>query len=281
MEDIVYGKMELDDSILDLTEASVVQRLKGISQGGAVQFAYPEIKTTRFEHSVGVSYLIKLLGGDLKEQVAGLLHDVSHTAFSHVVDYVLENQKEDYHETIKEKFLTATDLNQKLEKHNFTGKDFYHEDGFPILEKPLPKLCADRIDYTLRDLISFKKITPGEAREFIDDLVFYNGEIAVRTPRMAEWFKQSYQILNNGFFRDPKNLIANDILKRLLKSALQKKIITLEDFVKTDQEMIEIILSSKEQDLLQQWNQLNNIDPRTQNIPEVPFKERVIEPLIK
>jgi len=51
--------------------------------------------TTRFDHSVGVMLLIRKLGAGsspasalLKEQVAALLHDVSHTAFSHVIDYV-------------------------------------------------------------------------------------------------------------------------------------------------------------------------------------------------
>ena len=36
--------------------------------------------------------LIKKLGGSVEEQIAGLLHDVSHTAFSHVIDYVFDNK---------------------------------------------------------------------------------------------------------------------------------------------------------------------------------------------
>lgn len=54
----------------------------------------------RYDHSVGVMLLIRMLGGTLEEQIAGLLHDVSHTAFSHVADYVFENRDEDYHEII-------------------------------------------------------------------------------------------------------------------------------------------------------------------------------------
>ncbi len=37
--------------------------------------------------------LVNRLGGSLEEQIAALLHDVSHTAFSHVIDYVLEQKR--------------------------------------------------------------------------------------------------------------------------------------------------------------------------------------------
>jgi HD superfamily phosphohydrolase len=42
--------------------------------------------------------LIWRLGGSLREQLAGLLHDVSHAAFSHLIDHVLDVAEEDYHE---------------------------------------------------------------------------------------------------------------------------------------------------------------------------------------
>ena len=47
---------------------------------------------TRYEHSVGVMLLARRVGGGLREQVAALLHDVSHTAFSHVIDHVFHDQ---------------------------------------------------------------------------------------------------------------------------------------------------------------------------------------------
>ena len=98
VNDAVYGKIKFDDAIANIIETKPLQRLKHIHQGGAVFLAYPNISTSRFEHSIGVCHLIGILGGNQKEQIAGLLHDISHTAFSHVIDYVLEDKNEDFHE---------------------------------------------------------------------------------------------------------------------------------------------------------------------------------------
>ena len=76
----------------------------------AIFLADPNISTSRFEHSLGVCHLIKILNGSQKEQIAGLLHDIPHTAFSHVIDYVLENKGENFHEKHKLRFLLNREL---------------------------------------------------------------------------------------------------------------------------------------------------------------------------
>src|SRR5579872_5841205 len=88
VHDDVYGTYNIHEPVLiDLLQSSAVTRLKGIHQGGSAYLVMKRRDNTRFEHSVGVMSLIRCLGGSLHEQIAGLLHDVSHTAFSHVVDY--------------------------------------------------------------------------------------------------------------------------------------------------------------------------------------------------
>lgn len=86
-QDLLYGAVELPEAITTLLHTPPIQRLRGIHQGGAIVLANPTINHTRFDHSVGVMLLIRRLGGSLREQLAGLLHDVSHTAFSHLITY--------------------------------------------------------------------------------------------------------------------------------------------------------------------------------------------------
>ncbi|MDR3150417.1 MAG: HD domain-containing protein [Candidatus Peribacteria bacterium] len=48
-------------------------------------------ENSRFLHSVGVFLLLRKFGASLEEQIAGLIHDTSHSVFSHTIDYINEN----------------------------------------------------------------------------------------------------------------------------------------------------------------------------------------------
>src|ERR1700733_6161088 len=102
--DSIYGRETIVDPVLlDLLDSTAVRRLRGVLQHGVTALLEITKPITRFEHSVGVMLLVRRAGGDLKEQVAALLHDVSHTAFSHVIDHVFHDQgTQSYHEQKKE-----------------------------------------------------------------------------------------------------------------------------------------------------------------------------------
>ncbi|MCJ7703374.1 MAG: HD domain-containing protein, partial [Anaerolineales bacterium] len=84
--DPVYGPVEITEPVLlDLMESRAIQRLHGVLQHGVSALVGITSPTSRFEHSVGALLLVRRLGASLEEQVAALLHDISHTAFSHVI----------------------------------------------------------------------------------------------------------------------------------------------------------------------------------------------------
>ena len=93
-KDKVYGDVVFKERILvDLINTDLMKRLKRVNQGGPFVLLRPDhewrkFKTTRFDHSVGVCVLLKKFNSSLKEQIAGLLHDVSHTVFSHSLDFL-------------------------------------------------------------------------------------------------------------------------------------------------------------------------------------------------
>src|SRR5205823_11476012 len=100
--DRVYGDVTIDDPrLLALIACPTFQRLKGIRQAGPSAFAFPFKTVTRYEHSLGVYWLLRRLDADLREQVAGLLHDISHTAFSHAVDFVFASEEQNHPEQPK------------------------------------------------------------------------------------------------------------------------------------------------------------------------------------
>ncbi|MGL5329866.1 MAG: HD domain-containing protein, partial [Peptostreptococcaceae bacterium] len=169
--DSIYGEFEIEGIFKQLIETKEVQRLKGVHQGGASYLINPKWNVTRYEHSIGTMLLIRLLGGTIEEQIAGLLHDISHTAFSHVIDFVLKNNEEDYHEKIYDKIIEESDIPQILSKYGYNYKDIlFDESKWTILEKSAPKLCADRIDYTLRDMYHYGFIEDEEVKCFLSNL---------------------------------------------------------------------------------------------------------------
>ena len=102
IKDDIYISHRIEDkSLVSLINSSSVQRLKDISQLGIPDEYSHRKGFSRYEHSLGVLILLKNLGASLEEQVAGLLHDVSHTPFSHVMDWVIgDPSKEDYQDNI-------------------------------------------------------------------------------------------------------------------------------------------------------------------------------------
>ena len=152
LHDRVYGRISVDDAgILDLIGCPTFQRLKGVMQAGPSSLAFPFKDVTRYEHSLGVFVLLRRLRAPRREQVAGLLHDISHTAFSHAVDFVFTSEEQDHHEHLKPLMLDRPDLARALAGLGYTPREFYDDSIYPLLEQPIPWLCADRLDYFLRD----------------------------------------------------------------------------------------------------------------------------------
>jgi len=140
--DAIYGEVDIEEPVLfDLMQTQAMQRLRGVLQHGITALIGITRPVTRFDHSLGVMLLVRRLGGALEEQIAALLHDVSHTAFSHVIDYVVDgHDSQSYHEEWKESHLAASDVPHTLARYGYDWRDFLHEENYPLLEQPAPRL---------------------------------------------------------------------------------------------------------------------------------------------
>jgi uncharacterized protein len=283
VKDEIYGEYEVEAVLKDLIQSKPVQRLKGIHQGGASYLVNPKWNVTRYEHSMGVMLLIRRLGGSIEEQIAGLLHDVSHTAFSHVIDFVLENESEDFHEEIFEEILLQSEVPQILKKHGYS-MDVIIKGDFPLLEQPLPLLCADRIDYTLRDLNRYNYITMDEVEAFLPSLYVKDDVICIKGIQHADWFVQTYYREVQDFFMNPLNVYGYDKLIKLLQEALRAKVITKDDFLLTDEEVLEKIKQSGEHELIGRYEEIIKPVKLQENEKEYEIhlkgKPRLIDPTV-
>lgn len=243
INDRLYGEADLEPVLTDLIHSKAVQRLNGIHQGGACFLVNPAWNISRCEHSIGVMLLIRRLGGSLEEQIAGLLHDVSHTAFSHVADDVFNMENEDYHEQMFRQWVKQSDIPWILDTYGFKDEDIlYDEKKWTLLEQPAPSLCADRIDYTLRDSLAYGFGDQEEIGRFLETgLTVVEGEICCTSTEHAEWFTRLYYQEVIDFFMNPLNVYALCTLSQMLKKALDMRIITGRDFFKTDTELLAML----------------------------------------
>jgi hypothetical protein len=202
--DRVYGEVSVDEpKVLALIESPTFRRLQGIKQAGPSAFAFPFKTVTRYEHSLGVYLLLRRLGAGTREQVAGLLHDISHTAFSHAVDFVFSSDEQDHHEELKPDFLDRPDLAPALAALGFSPHDFYDDSVYPLLERPLPWLCADRLDYFLRDSLACGVSSPGVARRVLDDLAVLDSTIVFTRVEVAREVVALFGEMNREWWASP------------------------------------------------------------------------------
>jgi HD superfamily phosphohydrolase len=200
---------------------------------------------SRYEHSTGVMLLLRIFGANLEEQVAGLLHDVSHLAFSHVADWLFhegKNGKEIYHELIQKKFISKTQIPQILQKYNLDIEKIFQPENYPLLEKDCPNLCADRIDYFLRQLYYF-----GE-RDLTENILGYlivkNEEFIFDNIKTAKSAANRYLDMQMQNWSDKHSIINIHIFSNVLRLALDKNIIARKDFEKDDEYIMQKIESS-------------------------------------
>lgn len=256
--DYIYGEFELEDVLIELINCDAVQRLKYIHQVGATYLIKEELNVNRFEHSIGVMLLIRLLGGSLKEQIAGLLHDISHTAFSHVIDFVFDNSDEDYHELIFDEVVINSKIPYILNKYGYDFKEILeNEEQWTILERKAPRLCADRVDYTLRDMYKYGFTNKNEINEFLKNIQVLDGEIVTNDIESARWFLELYYTEVIDFFMNPINGYSYDKLSKAIKIAIDENELNLKDILKTDNEVIDILNRSKNNQIISLMKSLN------------------------
>jgi HD superfamily phosphohydrolase len=261
--DAVYGLVEINEPVLlELLQSAALRRLQGVLQHGISGLIGLTRPTTRFEHSLGVMVLVQRLGGSLTEQIAALLHDVSHTAFSHVIDYVFDgHDSQAYHEEKKEAYLASTDLPGVLSRHGYDWQVFLPEDHYPLLEQPAPRLCADRLDYFLRDSRDLGLATADQVQAVLDHLIVRAGRIGVDELETARWLGYTYIAADEASWANFREVGLYEVTARAIKRGLQLGVIGEEDFWGVDQTLWRKLQAAADSDLQQQLK-LISLDTR-------------------
>ena len=170
----LYGFISITPRMRNIIDTPEFKRLHNLRQLGLTYLIYPSANHTRFEHSLGVSHLAKILSSSLQKnqpelgitdneielvQIAGLIHDIGHGPFSHLYDE--EFSPNLHHESRGQKLfvtmVTKYELQFTKEEIKFIidciepPKNLEGNFKFQIVSNKLCSIDVDKIDYIQRD----------------------------------------------------------------------------------------------------------------------------------
>lgn len=287
----IYGTTIVTEPvIIDLINDKFMQRLKEVNQYGIDYYVYKPENYTRYDHSLGVFFLVRKYGACLREQIAALLHDVSHTVFSHVGDFLFNkfNNKDSHQDDIHYKFIKKTSLKNVLKKHGYKIKDILHKNGsFTCLEADLPDLCADRLEYNLFGGLLEGIININDINTILNDLKFKNGIWYFTDPKVAKLFANVTAYLTVNKWTSPDTMAIDLLSAETLKLALEVNLLSMDDiYYGYDSKIWSKLLLSKNHMVKNHVNKLLNfknfykLDSNNFDF-FIKLKCRVVDPFVK
>ena len=291
-------------------ELPIMQRLSGI--GLLCGTDWTSLYKNRFfysrlDHSVGVALIIWNFTKDKTQTIAGLLHDVSTTVFSHVSDFrkgdaLTQTSTE---EPTTEMILSDSALCKLLESDGIEPKDVVDYHIYPIADNEIPSLSADRLEYmypsglALDGSWTFEEI----AKTYNDLIILKNEEnkeeLGFKTIEMAELYCKKFCMIGH-ILQLNENKLSLQLLSQIMSKAVELNVLQEEDFMTLSEskiiEKIESFISKKTLSLEEQkfatmyntFRKMTKVEHTSQKLPEDKYfcvslkvKQRYINPLVK
>jgi len=288
----LYGDFTVIEPVLiELFNSSTMERIKHVRQYGAEDYVIKQIKEyTRYEHCVGVWALLRMYGASLEEQVAGLLHDTSHTVFSHVGDVLFKHKSMlfSYQDTIHQWYLQHQNIDSLLADYNIPFDAICNHHKHSMLEQNLPDICADRLEYNLHAGILTNMLTADDIKIILNDLMYHEGCWFFVTKESAKKLAL-VSLFNTEFvWASPAAQYITQCIADALERALSIKLLTHDDIhFSTDDIVWNTLLTSDDPIIVQSIDNImnhtqdNRITTYQKKQPLIQKKFRGLDPLIK
>ena len=245
------------------------------------------------DHSIAVALIIWHFTRDKKQTLSGLFHDIATPAFKHCVDflngdYMTQESTEDLTTEIIKK---SSEIVKLLERDNIKISEIDDYHIYPVADNDTPKLSADRLEYSLSNaLFTYKIIDKESIKEIYNDIEIQRNseneiELGFKTKKIARKFVSVTSKLSIIYREDrtrySMQFIA-DILKRLSN---EKKILKQDLYNLKESEVIDIIESSKYNDIFNIWKNATKVKTSKEEPKDVYYvhhgaKIRYIDPLV-
>ena len=247
-------------------ETPEMQRLSGIGQACGCDYTalYEHaFFHTVLSHSIGVALIIWnfMRGQDERLRkcaaLAGLFHDIATPTFKHCIDFLKgdhENQEATEEQT-EQLIRGDKEIMKLLARDGISVEEVCDYSLYPLADNKSPRLCADRLDYTLMNLAYRTKAWEIEdiQQAYQDMIVLTNEddepEIGFKTTTIAEKYILACRHLWPTWY-DNRDRITMQFVADTLKKMVEKSFLREDDFYKLSEcQIINKILKCKDKSI--------------------------------
>ncbi len=245
---------------------------------------------SRCQHSLSCALITWHFTQDIRQSVASLFHDISTPVFAHVVDFLNGDylKQESTEEKTAQMIRESREIGVLLRKYGLKPDDVSDYHRFPICDNDSPKLSADRLEYTLGNIVNFSLKTEDKVREYYDDLRITENEegtpeLAFSDFDIAEEFALDSLKCSNIYVSD-EDRYSMQILAEILRLAIDYGIISYDQLYTDEPSVIEKLHGAKITTAL--WNkfcamkEMYDPQPDDLNARIINAKKRYIDPLV-
>ena len=244
------------------------------------------------DHSVAVALIIWHFTHDKKQTLAGLFHDISTPVFKHCIDFLNGDYmtQESTENLTTDIIKNSKEIMSLLKRDNIDISEVDNYHIYPIADNDTPKLCADRLEYSLSNaLFTYNLLDFNSIREIYDDIEIQTNEeniieLGFKTKKIARSFVKVTSNLSI-IYREDRTRYSMQLIADILKRLNAENKISIKDLYELkESDVIDIIENSKYKNIFNIWKNATKVMVSKEKPKDVYFvhhgaKVRYIDPL--
>ncbi len=244
---------------------------------------------SRHDHSIGCGLIVWHFTRSVRQTAAALLHDISSPVFAHVIDFLNgdHERQESTEDATAEIISRSPELMAQLAKWGLTLGEVANYHFYPIADNDTPRLSADRLEYTLSNVVNYRLAPRETVKQWYDNLVVGTNEdgedeLMFTDIEIAEAFGHASLHMSRVYVSD-EDRYAMQMLAELLKRQIDRGLLTVEDLYRTEGEVIRIL--EQDDTAKEEWLRFRSLrgvwkGEGHPNSRVIPAKKRYINPMV-
>ncbi len=249
-------------------------------------------------HSVAVALIIWNFTRDKKQTIAGLFHDIATPTFKHCIDFMNKDSEcqESTEERTEQIIRNSKEIMNLLNRDGIKVEEVSDYHIYPIADNDIPRLSADRFEYTLSGgLYQIRVFELENIEEYYNNITILKNEdnineLAFKDMKLCENFIHDISKLWPRWIEDEDRLCMQFIAD-IVKSMNIKGYITVDDLYKfSERDIIQLIKNCEDtyiRDAFEKFQTVTRNSVYKSDLPNneiyctsVKGKKRYINPLV-